>query len=202
MLERILQFLHTLDNDWIYFFSAIFSFLENLIPPLPSDVVVAFCSFLLKKKSHYDIALLLIINTFMSTIGFWTLFHIGVKLRKKVLQLKFFHEKHLEKSHQWFKKMGYNLILVNRFFPGIRSVIGLYAGIMELDKKKLYLYSFLCALVWNIGLITLGQVLAHNKEHFIQNIGRFTLGGIAIGILWVIILNYIRNKNENKNSKL
>ncbi|MDH5581188.1 MAG: VTT domain-containing protein [Bdellovibrionales bacterium] len=200
MTTTILDFFREIDDKWLYLLSGVFSYLENIIPPLPSDAIVAFCSFNLKKESSLSLALLLLINVTGGTLGFWTIYYFGSKLKKKVIKLPFFHERHLEKAHLWFQKVGYYLITLNRFFPGVRSIIGIYAGIMGLDRNSVYFLSFLSSLVWNIGLIFLGQVLAKNRNQLITNIGTYTLIGLIIAIVWVIAISYLKNKNENKST--
>ncbi|MFZ8933071.1 MAG: DedA family protein [Bacteriovoracaceae bacterium] len=200
MTKTILEFFKEIDNEWIYLLSGVFSFLENIIPPLPSDAIVAFCSFSLKKESITSLLILLIINVIGSTLGFWTIYYFGKKLHNKIVNLPFFHERHIEKAHQWFEKVGYYLITLNRFFPGVRSIIGLYAGIMELNKKYVYFLSFLSALIWNIGLIFLGQFLAQNRKQLIANIGQYTLFGLIIALVWIISISYFKKRNENKST--
>lgn len=141
MAQDIFKYIQTLDDIWFLIISGLFSFLENLIPPLPSDVIVGFCAFLSKNQGLSYLSALILINIFMSSLGFMTLYFLGHKLQEKIYTLKWFKKDQIEKTHLWFNKYGYLLITVNRFFPGIRSVIGLYAGMANLEIKKVLFFS-------------------------------------------------------------
>ncbi|HSR18319.1 MAG TPA: DedA family protein, partial [Ignavibacteriaceae bacterium] len=130
MIEEILTHISNLNPFWIYVVLFLFSFIENVFPPSPSDVVVVIGGSLISKSAINFIPTLLV-TTIGSVLGFMTLFYIGSMLDKKVLRagkIKFISLDALDKAEQWFLKYGYFVILANRFMPGTRSVISFFAG--------------------------------------------------------------------------
>jgi membrane protein DedA with SNARE-associated domain len=188
MFEHILDFISRLTPFWIYITLFFFSFVENVFPPSPSDLVVVVGGSLIGTHSLHFIPTLLA-TTIGSVIGFMTIFFIGTQLDKKVIRagrIKFISTQGLEKVESWFLKYGYWIILANRFLPGTRSVISLFAGLSELDRKKTILLATISALVWNSIIIYLGIIFGHNIELVDKYLS--TYSNIALIVTCIIIL--------------
>ena len=198
MLERILEYIKGLEDTWIVFIAGLFSFLENLFPPLPSDVIVLAASGLLSRSGFNSIILFLICSV-LSTLGFMTLYFIGVWLEDRFIgnrTLPFVKKKSLEKAHHWFEKLGFQLILINRFFPGIRSVIALFSGINRLHRIKVLWFSFISSMLWNGFLIYLGKGLGTNWNKITEYLSRQTYGLTITATIVFIILIVIKFKKD------
>ncbi len=191
MIEHILDLFSALSPFWIYVFLFFFSFIENVFPPSPSDLVVVIAGSLVATHSLNFIPTLLF-TCIGSILGFMSLFYIGSQLDKKVIRthkLKFIATDSLDKVEHWFLKYGYFIILMNRFFPGTRSVISLFAGLSELKFQKTALYAFISALVWNSFIIYLGYEFGKN----IHVVDKFisTYSSIVIIVSLIIVLFFI-----------
>jgi len=166
MIEHILDFISQLTPFWIYIALFFFSFIENVFPPSPSDLVIIVGGSLIGTGELHFIPTLLF-TTFGSVIGFMTLFYIGTQLDRKIIQqgkIKFISIEGLTKVELWFKKWGYWIILANRFLPGTRSVISFFAGLSELEFKKTAILASISAFVWNAIIIYLGVIFGNNIE--------------------------------------
>ncbi len=166
MIEHILDFISQLTPFWIYIALFFFSFIENVFPPSPSDLVIVVGGSLIGTGELHFIPTLLF-TTVGSVIGFMTLFYIGTQLDRKVIQqgkIKFISVEGLTKVELWFKKWGYWIILANRFLPGTRSVISFFAGLSELEFKKTAILAAISAFVWNAIIIYLGVIFGNNIE--------------------------------------
>jgi membrane protein DedA with SNARE-associated domain len=203
MLEHVLDFISQLTPFWIYVALFFFSFVENVFPPSPSDLVVVVGGSLIGTGELHFIPTLLI-TTIGSVIGFMTLFVIGTQLDRKVIQagkIKFISIEALMKVELWFKKWGYWIILANRFLPGTRSVISFFAGLSELDFKRTALLAAVSAIVWNAIIIYLGIVFGNNIEAIdgylstYSNIVWIITGLIAAGIVLRLVLKKRKVKN-------
>ena len=191
MVEDILKHISELSPLWIYVALFFFSFVENVFPPSPSDLVVVIGGSLIAESTIHFIPALLI-TTIGSVIGFMTLFLIGGQLDKKVVhagKIKFISIKSVDKVENWFMKYGYQIILANRFLPGTRSVISFFAGLSKLDFKKTVILSAISALVWNSIIIYLGMIFGYNIKKVDQLIS--TYNNVAIIITVVIILYFV-----------
>ena len=63
---------------------------------------------------------------------------------------RLFSAQNIVQAEKWFRKYGYFLILLNRFFPGIRSIISLAGGISNLGTFRVALLALISAAAWNL----------------------------------------------------
>jgi len=192
MIEHILNFISQLTPFWIYVALFFFSFLENVFPPSPSDLVIVVGGSLIGTEVLHFIPTLLITSV-GSVLGFMTLFFLGTQLDKKVIQagkVKFISVEALVKVETWFKKWGYWIILANRFLPGTRSVISFFAGLSELDYKKTAILAGISAFLWNAIIIYLGIIFGNNIEtidHFLSTYSNIAwmVTGLIVAVMAV-----------------
>lgn len=185
MLENIISYISTLDPIVIYLVLIFFSFLENIFPPSPSDVVIVIGSTLI---AHSPIGFIpiLIATTLASSFGFIVMYFIGEFLGDRIIRkhrLKFITPELLEKTDKFFAKYGYNLIIINRFMPGTRAVVSFFSGVHKLKPFKTFLYASLSSAGWNILLISLGVALGNN----ISLIDKY-LNAYSNFALWIMIV--------------
>ncbi len=203
MIEHILEFISQLTPFWIYVALFFFSFIENVFPPSPSDLVIVVGGSLIGTGELHFIPTLLI-STLGSVAGFMTLFYIGTQLDRKVIQsgkIKFISMEALTKVEMWFKKWGYWIILANRFLPGTRSVISFFAGLSELDFKKTAVLAAISAFVWNAVIVYLGVVFGHNIEIIDKYLSTYSNIAwiITAVIIFVFVVRFVIQKRKIKN---
>ena len=203
MIENILDLFSNLNPVWIYFALFLFAFIENVFPPSPSDLVVIVGGSLIATDSLHFVPTLLFTTT-GSVLGFMSLFFIGSQLDKKIVRagkIKFISVKGLESAENWFGKYGYIVILANRFLPGTRSIISLFAGLSELNFKKTALLATISALFWNSIVIYLGFIFGrniHKVDNYISTYSRLILV-VTIFIAAVFVVRYLfKKRKKNK----
>ncbi len=195
MIENILEFISSLSPFWIYVALFSFSFVENIFPPTPSDLVIVIGGSLIVTHSIHFIPTLLL-TTAGSVIGFMGLFFFGSQLDKKVVRagkVKFISVEALDKLEHWFLKYGYFIILGNRFLPGIRSLISFFAGLSELNIKRTTILALISAFTWNAAIIYVGIVFGknvHQVDKFLSTYSNIVIAIICFALL-VYILKYI-----------
>lgn len=202
MIENILDFISALSPFWIYVVLFLFSLIENIFPPTPSDVVILIGGSLIVTQSIHFIPTLLL-TTAGSVVGFMGLFYFGSQLDKKVVRagkIKFISIEALDKLEHWFLKYGYFIILANRFFPGVRSLISFFAGLSELDVKKTSILALISSLTWNAGIIYLGIIFGKNIQHVDRLLSTYSniVLVIVILILIIYILRYLILRKKRK----
>jgi len=166
MLEQTLSYLHSIDPVWICVILFFFSFIENIFPPSPSDVVVIIGAAIISTSSVGFIAVLFI-TSIGSAMGFVLMYYMGKLFGEKILRsgrLKFIDPQALYKVDIWFRKHGYKLVLANRFLPGTRSVISFFSGMHELRVGKTFFYSAVSAFLWNAAIIFAGMKIGENAD--------------------------------------
>ncbi len=191
MIEQTLEFISSLSPFWIYVALFLFSFVENIFPPTPSDLVIVVGGSLIVTHSIHFIPTLLLTSA-GSVIGFMGLFIVGLQLDKKVVRagkIKFISVEALDKLEHWFLKYGYLIILGNRFLPGMRSFISFFAGLSELDTKKTALLASISSLIWNSAIIYLGIEFGKNISKVDSLLS--TYSNIVIIMFALIVVVYI-----------
>ena len=165
-LDRFLDFLNSLPDCLIYFLLGLSAFVENIFPPIPGDTITAFGAFLVGTQRLSFLGVYLA-TSLGSLLGFMTLFRVGGLLGRRFFierDFWFFKAKDIIQAENWFRKYGYMLILLNRFFPGIRSVISVAGGISGLKGLRSALLALVSCSVWNLAWICLGYALGSNWE--------------------------------------
>ncbi len=201
--QNLIEWIQTLSPLSIYAVFAIIAYTENVVPPIPGDLLVAFGGYL---AAEYIIGFtgLWAITTVASVIGFMNMYAIGFYFgdkieaqRKSFWLMKFIDVKYFDRGKRWMHKYGQLVILANRFLAGTRSVISLTAG---LTKTKIYptvLNSTLSSFLWNGILLWMGWLVHENWQiigHYLNVYGTVIL--ILIGVLIIVRLLYVWRKNR------
>ncbi len=165
-LDRFLTFLDSLPDSLIYFLLGLSAFLENVFPPAPGDTITAFGAFLVGTNRLHFFSMF-VATTIGSLAGFMFLFWIGSLLGRRFFierDFWYFKAEDIIRAEDWFRRYGYFLVLMNRFFPGIRSVISIAGGISKLRVSKVTLFALISCSVWNLIWISVGYTLGTNWE--------------------------------------
>lgn len=174
-LDAFLDYLRTLPDLLIYILLGVSAFVENVFPPAPGDTVTAFGAFL-AGKGRLSFIWVFISTTLGSFAGFMCLYSLGRILGRRFFieqDIWLFKAESISKAEAWFKRYGYSLVLINRFLPGLRSVISLAGGITRLDITVVSLLCLISAAAWNLIWLSMGYALSVN-----WNIARQALGDI------------------------
>jgi membrane protein DedA with SNARE-associated domain len=190
MFEDILSSLADFPPLLIYLTLFFFSFIENIFPPSPSDVVIIVAGTLIS-TGVISFFPTLIVTSVGSVLGFMTLFFIGTQVDKKLIEkgkFKFLSNEALKKAEKWFSKYGYWVILGNRFLSGTRAVISFFAGLSELNFKKTFLLALTSSVVWNLLIISLGFIFGNNIALVDKHLKTYSNIVLAITIIVIVIL--------------
>lgn len=201
MLEHILSYISNVDIAYLYLILFFFSFIENVFPPSPSDVVVVVGASLIATTKLSFIPILLI-TSIGSAMGFILMYYVGKLFGEKLLRkgkIKFIHKDDIEKADRWFNRWGYRLILANRFLPGTRSVVSFFSGVHELNLSRTFIYAAISAFAWNAFIIYLGMVVGHNVQliDYYLNTYSYAIGGVTLLIFAVILIRLFLRKKKS-----
>jgi len=202
-LDWSYEFLKTIPWYSILLFSLFITFLENIFPPSPSDVLLVFMGTLVSigTVSFFP---LMIMASIGSTLGFLAMYYLGYKFESKIInssKLSFVSKASLEKPEKWFQKYGYYIIVANRFLSGTRAVISFFAGMSKLNLTKTTLLSTVSAMIWNSVLIYLGVKFADNLDlvkEYITLYGKIVFPIIIIVLLVLAIKFFVFNGKKEE----
>ncbi len=186
--------------------------IENIFPPIPSEVILVFGGFMTTYTS-LNIPIMILASTLGSLLGAIVLYYIGKIFNKerlkrivngkigKVLRLK---ASDIEKADKWFDTKGNKTVFFCRFIPIVRSLISIPAGMSEMPMQKFLLYTILGSLIWNTVLIIVGSIVGDKWETIVGYLDNFSnIILIILVIIFVVALYYwfvIRKKKQNKKA--
>jgi len=173
-------------------------FIEVLIPPIPSEVILPFAGYL-SQSGDLNLGWLIFWSTFASWVGALLLYWLGARvgLQRAVRLLaatRLVSRSDLERGADWFMRSGRWTVLVGRMVPGVRSLISIPAGATRMNLVRFSLYTIVGSGTWNALLIGVGAALGtqHEQlEHLLGYLDYAVYSAIAIAI-GVLILRRVR----------
>lgn len=179
--------------------------IENIFPPIPSEVILTFSGFIVRYSS-LSLLSVIIFSTLGSIFGAIILYYIGYFLNKKkiiaitrskighLLRLK---EDKILNSIDVFNEEGGKSIFVCRFIPILRSLISIPAGICRYNFTVFLLLTSFGSLLWNTIFVLLGNMLGENWSLVVELFKNY-YKPIVIGIvlLFFIIKTYKKHQNS------
>jgi membrane protein DedA with SNARE-associated domain len=143
--------------------------LENLFPPIPSEVVLPFGGFI-ATSSELTIPLVIVAATLGSVVGAIILYGIGMVLNLERVEaivdrwgfLIRIKRKDINKAFAWFDRYGIWTVFFGRMIPLIRSLISIPAGMARMNFMVFLIYTVLGSMIWNTLLVTIGASLGNS----------------------------------------
>ena len=206
MLEFLSHYIIQLIQSTGYTGIFVLMALESALIPIPSEITMPFSGFLVS-EGKLSFVMVVITGTLANLAGSLAAYYLGYILEETVLLKliqkygKFIllseHEYH--RAEKWFRKYGDKIIFISRLLPGIRTVISLPAGIVEMDIKKFVIYTTFGCLIWSIFLTYIGFVLGENWNALEPIYRKFEF--IIAGVIIIAVLAYIE-KHLNLRKRL
>ncbi len=147
-------------------------FLESVIPPIPSEVVLPSAGMLVA-LGELNGPLTWIWAMIGSVTGALTLYGAGrafgeERTRKMLLIVPLVEEDDVDRADAWFAKRGEAAVLIGRVIPGVRSLISLPAGAAKMPIPRFVLWTAIGSGVWNTLLIGAGMWLGSQWDIIIE----------------------------------
>ncbi len=171
--------------------------IENIFPPIPSEVILTLGGFMTSKDGvNMSLVGVIMYSTFGSMIGAIILYYVGyifnkdrlLKIvRSKVGRILCLKESDIVKSDSSFNKNGDLTVLYCRFIPIVRSLISIPAGVNKMKLSIFLLYTFVGSLIWNTVLVSLGKLVG---ENYMVVAGVFSKYSKVILILLICLIVY------------
>ena len=179
--------------------------LENVFPPIPSEIILPFGGFMTTYTSM-TVPGVILASTAGSVVGAVILYGIGLLLDVERLEKivdRWGHilritKEDIHKADTWFDKYGIWTVLFCRMIPLVRSLISIPAGMSNMKFSLFLLFTFIGTLIWNIILVSVGAALGENWGSITNFIGVYSniaYAIIGIGIIIFLIL-FFRKKSK------
>lgn len=183
--------------------------IENIFPPIPSEVILLFGGFM-TTKTKLSIIGVIIASTIGSVLGAIILYFIGKILNKerlikivssKVGRVLRLNEKDILKADNWFAEKGQKTVFFCRFVPVLRSLISIPAGMNEMPLVKFLSLTIVGTLIWNTILTYLGYSLGDKWQDILVIFDTYSKIVTIILIFAVIIFALVFYKKRKKINK-
>lgn len=172
--------------------------LENVFPPIPSEVILTFGGFM-TTQSELSVTGVVIASTAGSLAGAIVLYGVGRLLHVerleaivdkygRILRLK---KQDIRKADEWFRKYGVWTVLFCRLVPLVRSLISIPAGSTRMNAGLFVLLTLIGSLIWNIILINVGAAVGASWETIVGYMDVYSnivYAGLALGVAVVAFL--------------
>ncbi|MBC1806998.1 DedA family protein [Listeria sp. FSL L7-0993] len=171
---------------------------ENLFPPIPSEIILTFGGFM-TTVSSLNVVMVIIVATLGSVVGAILLYKVASYFGKerltkivlkhgRILRLK---ASDIERAESFFLKYGSWAVFLCRMIPLIRSLISIPAGMTKMKMSRFLVLTTAGSLLWNTVLIGLGAMLGESWNEIVVFMDSFsTIIYSVIAILVVVGLGF------------
>ncbi len=203
------RFVIEIMNKFGYLGTFFLIMIENVFPPIPSEVILTFSGYMTTISSMTVLGVIFF-STLGSVVGAIILYYIGYLLNKdtliKIVKSKYgkllrIKAKDIESADKWFLDKGNITVLLCRFVPVVRSLISIPAGMSKMEMIKFLFYTLIGSLVWNSVLVWVGAYAGDKKDYILGIIDNVSYVVVfMLGILVVIFgVWYYKNKIKKKS---
>ncbi|WP_055074514.1 DedA family protein [Pseudanabaena sp. 'Roaring Creek'] len=194
-------------NSLGYLGIGLLMFLENLFPPIPSELIMPLAGYTATlPNSTIQVIPAIAVGVVGTILGAIPWYYAGLLLGQQRLQILAgrygkwigISGDDIDKSVTWFQKHGSKAVLFGRLVPGIRTLISIPAGISKMPLVPFFLYSTIGTVVWVALLTYAGYFLGKNYdlvEKYIDVITKVVVFGVLIAI--AVFIGYrLRRKSH------
>ncbi|MFF3438486.1 DedA family protein [Streptosporangium sp. NPDC002721] len=176
--------------------------LENLFPPLPSEVILPLAGFTASKGNMglFDAVLW---TTIGSVVGALALYAVGALLgRERVVfvasKLPLVSVSDIEKTEAWFARHGRKTVFFGRMIPIFRSLISIPAGVERMPIMVFTLLTTLGSLIWNTAFVMAGFLLGEQWDLVERYMGVVSKAVLVVVALAVVVFIVVRLSDRRK----
>lgn len=179
---------------WIYLTIVAVAYIENVVPPIPGDMVIAFSGYLVA-SGQLSLIPVIGLAALGGTAGFLTMFAVGWSVGGAVFdvdRMRWVPKAPAHRVRAWLIKYGYAVVFANRFLAGARSVISLAVGAVRMDPARVAVWAGLSSVLWCGGIVLLGYLVGDQWAIIGKYLRAYGEGMVAVLILAVLIYSGVR----------
>jgi membrane protein DedA with SNARE-associated domain len=183
--------------------------LENVFPPIPSEVVLGLAGYTASRGDAWLVGMI-IAATIGSVVGAWALYGLSaaigpVRLRAVIIRYGTwigFGEHDLDRAEAWFDRRSRTAVLVCRCVPLVRSLISIPAGFRRMQFGAFTLFTLIGSLVWNTIMIVAGYLLADQWEKVLHYTEPFQTIVLVLVVALVVALVVLHTRRDRSAAEL
>lgn len=168
--------------------------LENLFPPLPSEVILPMAG-LAASRGSFTLVEALAWTTTGSVVGALLLYGVGAwlglaRLRAIAVKVPLIHVEDVDRTVAWFSRHGGKAVFFGRMIPIFRSLISIPAGVTRMPLWRFGLLSLAGSLVWNSVFVLAGFFLGeswHIVETYAEFLQYVVIAATLAAVAWFVV---------------
>ena len=196
LMEQVRMVIEEIMKSLGYPGIALIMLVENLFPPIPSELVMPLAGFLVASGT-FTFAGAIAAGTIGSVLGALILYYIGMLAGESLVRPfirnygKWFllSEADLDKSLATFTRHGDSMVFVGRVIPLIRSLISLPAGMNRMSLPRFLIFTTLGSAIWTTLLTVAGYILGANWSAVVRFISQYQR--LVLGLLALIVVVFV-----------
>ncbi len=167
--------------------------LENLFPPLPSEIILPLAGF---TASRGEMSLLgaLFWTTAGSVVGALALYLVGAavgreRIRAVAARLPLIRLHDVDRTEAWFARHGTKAVFLGRMIPIFRSLISVPAGVERMPVATFLALTAVGSLIWNTVFVLAGYQLGESwwrVEAYAGVLQKIVIGAVAVLVIWFV----------------
>jgi membrane protein DedA with SNARE-associated domain len=195
-MDGVLAWFASLPPAALYVMLALVAAIENFVPPIPADVIVAFGSFLAAREQRSPIPT--IIAVIVGNVGgALAMFALGRRYGAEWIRrrMRVMGEGAELRVRNWYGRYGLPALFLSRFLPAVRAVVPPLAGAIQVPAVGAIMAITVASTVWYATLAILAYRLGSEWERIAAAIGRFQTGAaISAGavVLLAVVIWWLR----------
>ena len=174
---------------------ALMMFLENVFPPIPSELIMPAAGFA-AAIGEFSLISVIIAGTIGSVLGALPLYYLGsrldetrlIRLTERYGKYLLITPKDIISAQAWFDRHGKTVVFFGRMIPAIRSLISIPAGMARMSLLPFLMLTAMGSMIWSALLAYAGFVLGANYEKvgiYIESVSHYVV------LLMVLIFSYL-----------
>jgi len=198
-------------NQWLGYGAILVAmFLENLFPPIPSELIMPLAGFYVQ-QGQLQIIPVVLAGLIGTVLGAFPWYGIGRLMNEERIESWLskngrwigISPEELKRSRRWFNKYGTKLVFWGRLVPGIRTLISVPAGIELMPLIPFIIWTTAGSFIWTLLLTIAGILLGesyNNVELWIDPFSKLVKFLLAFGLFSTLIWILLRSLQRNKDS--
>lgn len=180
---------------------------ENLFPPIPSEIVLPFAGFMTTRGS-LTLAGVIAASTLGSVLGAAALYWLGQWCGRERIyalvgrfgRLLTVSERDVQRSENWFAQYGTWTVFFCRMIPVIRSLISIPAGLVRMNLGPFLVYTAVGSLAWNLVLVGVGAALGTAWPTVTAWVGYYQNVVIVAVAAMLAVIGLVRLQKKNRHA--
>jgi membrane protein DedA with SNARE-associated domain len=175
--------------------------LENLFPPLPSELFLPLAGFT-ASQGRMNLVAAILWTTAGSVAGALALYYLGAllgrdRIRAIARRVPLVKVSDVDRTEEWFARHGRATVFFGRMVPIFRSLISIPAGVERMPLPGFLLLTAAGSLIWNSALIIAGYLLGanyHLVDQYVGIVSKVVIGLVAVAVGWFVVARLTRQK--------